>query len=128
VTVQRTNASTVRRDHNRAAKEGCTFAVIPAEGIPPLLPELRAISDAWLAEKHTREKGFSLGSFKPDYLRRFPVGVVRKEGKVVSFANLWLGAEKEELSPDLMRYLPEAPPGVMEYLFVELMLWGMQAG
>jgi phosphatidylglycerol lysyltransferase len=69
-----------------------------------------------------------LGSFKPEYLRRFPVGVVRQEGKVVSFANLWLGAEQEELSPDLMRYLPGAPPGVMEYLFVELMLWGKQAG
>ena len=40
-----------RRDHHRAAKEGCTFAVIPAEGIPPLLPELQAISEAWLAEK-----------------------------------------------------------------------------
>jgi uncharacterized membrane protein YbhN (UPF0104 family) len=28
------------------------------------------------------------------------------------------------LSPDLMRYLPEAPHGIMEYLFTELMLWG----
>jgi phosphatidylglycerol lysyltransferase len=25
-----------------------------------------------------------------------------------------------------MRYLPEAPRGVMDYLFVELMLWGMK--
>jgi phosphatidylglycerol lysyltransferase len=118
----------LRHDHNRAEKEGCTFAVIPVEGIPPLLPELKTISDAWLAEKHTREKGFSLGCFKPEYLQRFPAGIVRREGKIVAFANLWLGAEKEELSPDLIRYLPEAPPGVMEYLFVQLMFWGKQAG
>jgi phosphatidylglycerol lysyltransferase len=118
----------LRHDHKRAETEGCTFAVIPVEGIPALLPELKAISDAWLAEKHTREKGFSLGYFKPEYLQRFPVGIVRKGGKIVAFANLWLGAEKEELSPDLMRYLPEAPHGVMEYLFVQLMLWGKEAG
>jgi phosphatidylglycerol lysyltransferase len=109
-------------------KEGCTFTVIPAEGIPALLPELRAISDAWLAEKDTREKGFSLGLSNPEYLKEFPAGVVRQADRIVAFTNLWLGAEKEELSPDLMRYLPEAPPGVMEYLFTQLMLWGKQEG
>jgi phosphatidylglycerol lysyltransferase len=53
---------------------------------------------------------------------------VRKEGKIVAFANLWLGADKEELSPDLMRFLPDAPESVMEYLFLQLMLWGKQEG
>jgi phosphatidylglycerol lysyltransferase len=118
----------LRHACNRVEKEGYTFAVIPAEGIPPLLPEMKAISDAWLAEKHTREKGFSLGFFEAEYLQLFPAGIVRQEGKIVAFANLWLGAEKEELSPDLMRYLPEAPSGVMEYLFIQLMLWGKQEG
>jgi phosphatidylglycerol lysyltransferase len=118
----------LRQVNNRLEKQGCTFEVIPAPGIPPLLPELQAISDAWLAEKHTREKGFSLGFFDPAYLQRFPAGVVRREGKILAFADLWLSAEKEELSPDLMRYLPEAPNGVMEYLFVQLMLWGKQQG
>ncbi len=27
-----------------------------------------------------------------------------------------------------MRYVPDAPPGVMEFLFIELMLWGRKQG
>jgi phosphatidylglycerol lysyltransferase len=63
-----------------------------------------------LAEKDTREKGFSLGRFDARYLCQFPIATVRQAGKLIAFANLWLGAEKVELAPDLMRYLPEAPP------------------
>jgi phosphatidylglycerol lysyltransferase len=93
-----------------------------------LLPELHAVSEAWLAEKHVREKRFSLGFFQPEYLQQFPMAVVYQEGKIVAFANLWLGAEKEELSLDLMRYTPDAPPGIMEYLFLQLILWGQGEG
>ena len=118
----------VRHTQRKVKNEGCHFEVILPEGIPTLLPELRQISDSWLTEKTTREKGFSLGFFNEDYLKRFPAAIVRKDDKTIAFANIWLGAEKEELSVDLMRHLPEAPPGVMEYLFIELMLWGKQEG
>ena len=117
-----------RHTLNRIEKTGCAFAVLSAEDVPSLLPELHAVSDAWLAEKHTREKGFSLGCFTPDYLQYFPIGVIRQDGKIIAFANLWLGVEKEELSPDLMRYVPGAPSSIMEYLFIQLMLWGKQEG
>lgn len=117
-----------RHTINRVEKTGCTFAVLSAEDVPLILPELRTVSDAWLTEKHTREKGFSLGFFTPDYLQYFPIGVIRHEGKLVAFANLWLGVGKDALSPDLMRYLPSAPPGIMEYLFIQLMIWGKQEG
>jgi len=96
--------------------------------VPPLIVELKEISDTWLAQKQTREKGFSLGFFTPAYLQRGPVALVRQDSKIVAFANLWLGADHEELSPDLMRYRPEAPDDVMEYLFIQLMLWGKQQG
>ena len=33
---------------------------------------------------------------------RYPVAVVRREGTIVGFANIWPGADKEELSIDLM--------------------------
>jgi phosphatidylglycerol lysyltransferase len=118
----------LRYASHRLKKEGCLFEMIPREGIPSLLLDLGHISDAWLTDKNTREKGFSLGSFSEDYLRRFPAGIIRKNGKVVAFANVWAGGGKEELSIDLMRYLPEAPRGVMEFLFIELMLWGKEAG
>ena len=37
------------------------------------------ISDAWLQEKNTREKGFSLGSFDEKYLLHFPVAIVKRQ-------------------------------------------------
>lgn len=81
-----------------------------------------------MKEKNTREKRFSLGSFNSEYLKHHPVGVVGKDDAILAFCNLWQGAEKEELFGDLMRHLPEAPPGTMEYLFIRLMLWGKEQG
>lgn len=119
----------LRQTHRRVEKEGVTFALLPAEQVPALLPDLQRVSDAWLGEKSTREKGFSLGFFSADYLRRTPVAVVRRDERVVAFANVLLGGGHEEMSIDLMRYDPAtAPPSVMDYLFLELMLWGRNDG
>ena len=118
----------LRYMYHRLEREGCIFEVIPSSGVSSLLSEFKMISDAWLSEKRTKEKGFSLGFFSEDYLGEFPAGIVRKEGRIVAFANIWAGAGKEELSMDLMRHLPEAPASVMEYLFVNLMLWGKREG
>jgi len=126
--LEGSNRKGLRHVLHKLEKEGCTFEVIASEDVPLLLPELKRISDAWLAEKNTREKGFSLGFFNEDYLKRFPAGIVRKNGKIVAFANIWAGGKKKELSIDLMRYNSEAPHGVMDYLFTHLILWGKQEG
>ncbi len=118
----------LRYTKRRLEKEGWRFSVVPPEDVPGLLPDLQAVSDGWLAEKQTREKGFSLGFFDPDYLRHFPVALVKKEGKICAFANIWQSAAGNELSIDLMRHLPEAPNGVMDFLFIHLMLWGKEQG
>ncbi len=86
--------------------------------------ELRQISDQWLDERMTREKRFSLGFFEPDYLRRMPMGLVWYGEKLVAFANMWVADGKEEMSVDLMRHTHDAPHGVMDYLFINLMQWG----
>jgi len=114
----------LRQTHHRVAREGCAMEVAPRAEAANLLDELAVISDAWLARKTAREKGFSLGRFDKTYLGHFPIAVVRREGKIVAFANVLEGADREELSIDLMRYLPDAPEGVMDYLFLELMTWG----
>jgi phosphatidylglycerol lysyltransferase len=118
----------LRRTQRQMERDGVTFEVVPPERVPPLLPELREISDAWLREKHTREKGFSLGYFDEAYLSRFPVAVARQHGAVVAFANIWTSNTRTELSIDLMRHQTAAPGGVMQYLFTELMLWGKTQG
>ncbi|MFL5345100.1 MAG: bifunctional lysylphosphatidylglycerol flippase/synthetase MprF [Hyalangium sp.] len=119
---------TLRHNYRQMEKKKLTFEVVPKEGVLALLPELEAISAAWMREKHTREKGFSLGFFSPRYLREGPLALVRQEGRVLGFANLWAPLSREELSVDLMRHLPEAPSGVMDYLFTSLMLWGREQG
>jgi lysylphosphatidylglycerol synthetase-like protein (DUF2156 family) len=118
----------LRHTKRKLEKEGFTFKVIPTEDLPSHLPKLKQISDAWLSLKKTREKGFSLGFFNENYLRYFPAGVVIKDEQILAFSNIWQGAGQLECSIDLMRHLPEAPNGLMEYLFVELMLWGKQQG
>lgn len=118
----------LRRWKNACEKAGCTVELLPAGGSEAHLADLTRISDDWLAAKRTREKGFSLGRFAPEYLRRFPLALVRQQGKIVAFATLWSTDTKDELTVDLMRYASDAPPSVMTYLFVQVMLWGKAEG
>jgi phosphatidylglycerol lysyltransferase len=118
----------LRASHNRVVREGGSFAILTPEQVPARLDELRAISDQWLTAKRTREKRFSIGAFDPEYLRRLPIAVVLRGERPVAFANLWLGGQRAEMSIDLMRHADDAPPGVMDYLFAELMLWGKSQG
>ncbi len=117
-----------RNWRNAAEKAGCQAEVLPAGSSDTLLEDLRRISDDWLAAKRTREKRFSLGAFSPDYLRRCPIAVVRQHGRPVAFATLMTTDTKDELTLDLMRYAADAPPNVMTYLLVQLMLWGRSNG
>jgi len=118
----------LRQSHRRAQRDGATFEVVTPEAIEPLLPVLQRISTAWLTSKSTSEKRFSVGAFSPQYLRQFPLAVVRCGGAPAAFANLWTTETRAELSVDLMRFGPEAPRSAMDYLFVELMQWGREAG
>lgn len=113
---------------NHVRREGGVFEIVPRDALRDVLPELRAVSDAWLTSKKTREKGFSLGFFSESYLENFEVAVIRREGAIVAFANLWTGADREEISPDLMRFDPRAPDGAMEALLLEIMQWGKNEG
>ena len=117
-----------RKVMNRMDREGWTFEIWQAPQVAARLGELRAVSDAWLAHHNAKEKGFSLGRFEDEYLCRLPVAVILIGGQVVAFGNVWPGNGKEELSTDLMRHTPDAPNGVMDCLFVSLMLWGKEQG
>jgi phosphatidylglycerol lysyltransferase len=108
--------------------DGGRFEILRGCAIDAVLPRLREISDEWLAARGSREKGFSLGFWNEQYLRCTTIAVVRQGDEIVAFANLWEGAEGEEVTVDLMRYTARAPEGAMEYLFVQSMLWGRDAG
>jgi len=118
----------LRQTQRRMEREGAVFELLPALAVPGVLDELAAVSDAWLLNKNTREKRFSLGCFDRAYLSRAPVAVVRRHGRIVAFANVWAPEGREEYSLDLMRQDDDAPAGVMEFLFTELLLWGQKQG
>ena len=114
----------LRQMHRRAARDGAEFEVVARADVPAILPQLRVVSDAWLEEKQSGEKRFSLGYFDEQYLSRFDCAVVRRAGDIVAFANLWRAGVDTELSVDLMRYSGAAPKGVIDFMLVESMLWG----
>jgi len=118
----------LRQSHRRAARDGAEFTVVPRKEVPEILPQLRAVSDAWLADKDAGEKRFSLGYFDERYLACFDCALVRRGGAIVAFANIWRAGGDMELSVDLMRYDDAAPKGVIDFLLIECMLWGKQQG
>ena len=122
------DAAKFRQVIRRLEKDGAIFRLIPAESVPAVIDDLRAVSNDWLQEKSTAEKGFSLGFLDEEYLARFPVAVVEREEQIVAFASVWPGPGNEELSIDLMRYHRSAPKNVMEALIVHLMQWGKDKG
>lgn len=121
-TIKGSKRSHLRQAINRAEREGLEFSITQPADVPALLPELQAISGAWLQEHETREKGFSLGTFEPAYVSQQPFALIRQNGQLVAFANLLCTGQKNEASVDLMRHLPQAPAGTMDFMFTKLML------
>ncbi len=126
--LEGTDRAELREVHDRLLTQGVRFEMVNSAKVPPLIPELKRVSDDWLAHTQTPEKGFSSGFFEPGYVANFPCAVVRENNRIVAFAILWVSANKEELALDLMRYHREAPEGAMEFLVTELMLGGRMRG
>ena len=118
--------------HERCEQDGVHLRDRPGRArCPALLPELRGVSDAWLGDEAHAEKGFSLGLLRARrYLRDFPVGRrAPATGAIVAFANLWPGGgQRGALGRPDAPLGPTRPRGVMDYLFIELMLWGQAQG
>jgi phosphatidylglycerol lysyltransferase len=126
--LQGSKRADLRYAVHRGERDGLTFSVTPPGEVASILPELRAISAAWLTESRAREKSFSLGAFRDAYLMRRPVALVRQRGTAIAFANVLCTQQKSEVSVDLMRQVPGAPSGTMDFLFTHLMLHFKEQG
>ncbi|MGH8455388.1 MAG: bifunctional lysylphosphatidylglycerol flippase/synthetase MprF [Stenotrophobium sp.] len=120
-TLEGPKRAELRQARRKGERDGLSFRVLAPEEVAANIGTLQLVSDDWLMSKTVSEKGFSVGNFDLDYLRNFPAAVAEKNGEIVAFANLW--KSDKEVSVDLMRYSGQAPRGVMDYLFVEIMLW-----
>ena len=110
--------------HNQLKEQGYTFDVISPNAVGRYLPELKSISEASLASRNKRERGFSVGYFDEGYLSNFPIAIVKKEGQILAFSNILMSAENHELTTDLLRYRPESPVGIIDFMLIKTMLWG----
>jgi phosphatidylglycerol lysyltransferase len=127
-TLEGPSRKALRYARARAERDGLQFEILPKDAVAAHMPELRAVSDAWLGQKKGQEKGFVLGYFDEDYLSQFDHAIMRRDGRIVAFANIWRGADKAELAIDLMRHLPGEPSVLMEAFFVELILYAQAQG
>lgn len=127
--LQGPRRANLRHGVKRGEREGLRFEVVPAAQVPAIMPQLRAISDAWLTMHNTREKGFSLGAFDETYILRQPVATVWKDDTIVAFATLMAPeVQRIEASIDLMRQRDDSPAGTMDFLFANMMLYCQAQG
>lgn len=111
----------IRNVTNRLQREGYTVEELPQPIDARTMAELREVSDGWLAEGHHRERQFTLGWFDEGYLRATRVLAVRApSGRIEAFVNLLPPFASRVGNFDLMRRRPDAPDGVMDYLFVRM--------
>ncbi len=114
---------------NKINKEGYSFSLVPRSQVPVYLAQLAAVSKRWLEHKKVREKSFSLGFFDEHYLSQTDLALVLSpDGSVVAFTNVLRSQAFAEISIDLMRYSDQAPKGSMDYLLINLLLWGQAQG
>src|SRR3546814_11707210 len=64
------------------------------------LPELREVSNAWMAEHEAREKSFSLGRFDERYLQAGGIAIARFEHRIVAFASVQIRSEERRVGKE----------------------------
>lgn len=109
-------------------EQGYSWQIIPPESLIDFMPELKAISQASIDAQNRKERGFSVGYFDEAYLSNFPIAVVKKDGAFLAFSNILQTANNYELANDLLRYRPDAPEGIINYMLIHTMLWGQKEG
>nr|WP_198044740.1 phosphatidylglycerol lysyltransferase domain-containing protein [Lysinibacillus timonensis] len=116
----------LRTSMNKLSRNGFTFCVIEPPHCQKILEELKTLSDSWLG--NDKEKGFSVVSFREDYVSSFPIALLHDpDGKIVAFATLATDY-KETLNIDLMRKSKQSPNGAMDVLFVNVFEWARNNG
>jgi phosphatidylglycerol lysyltransferase len=117
----------LRQAVNRSTKENLRFELHEPPFDTALIADVQQVSDTWLADKESSEKGFSLGRFDAAYLDWGPLALVYHEQRLVAFANVLPSYGRNgTASVDLMRHVPDAPRSSMDFLFARVMQWAQE--
>lgn len=118
----------LRTAKNKFERENYSFQMVYPPYSEEFLKDLQAISNQWLDGR--KEDKFSIGWFQKEYLDKSSIGIIRNsENKVIAFAStLPYYDDKETVSIDLMRFKKDSPNGIMDLLFLHLILWAKDEG
>jgi phosphatidylglycerol lysyltransferase len=119
----------VRQALNKIEREHPHIRVEFFHGSPPedVEDQLHVISDDWLSKKGLKELGFTMGRFDPATLGGQFLALAVENRKVLAFVS-WRPYAGKGLTLDLMRYVPEAPKFIMDFLISKSLLHLQQEG
>lgn len=121
-------SSAVYLPWSRCREDGYRFSVIPPEEVGSILPDLERINDAWKADRGGATLKYSISFFNSESIKRNPVAILEKDGRKIGFLSLWRGADNDEFEVGMIRYVPDAPATVLDFMFVEATQWGRDQG
>ncbi|WP_373899202.1 phosphatidylglycerol lysyltransferase domain-containing protein [Haloimpatiens sp. FM7315] len=117
----------LRTAKNKFEKSGFSFEVIEPPYDIALMARLKVISEDWLNGR--KEDKFSMGWFNKKYLEKSPIALVKNEkSEIIAFISLLPYYDDATLSIDLMRFQNNSPNGLMEILFLNMILWAKDKG
>ena len=124
----RDESSPVHLPWSRCHQEEYQFSVVSDEELEAIIPDLERVQESWRADRGGANLKFSISGFHPETIKKKPVGIVERDGRLIGFATIWLGADNDELTVGMIRYSPDASPGILDFIFVEVMNWAREKG
>jgi len=120
---------TLRQSRARLLRRGYTTRILELPIPDCTLDELAEVSRAWVRDKRLPEIRFGIGHFDRDWLRAHPTAVAfSPSGRMEAFATLTGSPESGTGGFDMLRYLPDAPSSVLEFLVTETLLAWQREG
>lgn len=116
---------------NRYEREGYRAVVHEPPLSDELIAKLSEVSREWLTLAGRRERGFTLGQYSDDYVRRSTVITVESDehpDRVEAFINLIPDGVEGEITFDMMRHRVDAPNGAMDFVLLNLIEYGRVHG
>lgn len=114
---------TLRHTINKLEESGMMFVGYQPPLSGEVLIQLEKVSHEWLKISGHRERGFTLGKFDIAYVQDTPIfAAVDPHGAIQAFVNLIPSYHQGEATIDLMRRRADSPNGIMDFVFVKLLL------
>lgn len=120
---------TTRSAIHRLQADGFSFHVYTPPVSNGLLQKLELVSDEWLEEQGGKEVAFTQGVFDPAILKHHTLCTIEdEEEKIYAFLNIVPDYAPKETTYDLIRKIPGAPNGVLDYLLAHTFLYLKEQG